>query len=44
MARILVRGGRVWDGEKFFFADVLTNDKLIEKIAPDITDSADYVF
>lgn len=44
MARILVKGGRVWDGEKFFFADVLTNDKLIEKIDPDITDTADYVF
>ncbi|MBR4116991.1 MAG: amidohydrolase family protein [Clostridia bacterium] len=44
MARILVKGGRVWDGERFFFADVLTNDKLIEKIAPNITDDADYVF
>ena len=44
MARILVKGGRVWDGEGFFFADVLTNDKLIEKIAPNITDSADYIF
>ncbi len=44
MARILVKGGRVWDGEKFFFADVLTNDKLIEKIQPNITDTADYIY
>jgi len=44
MARILIKGGCVWDGEKFFFADVLTSDKLIEKIAPNITDTADYVF
>ena len=44
MARILVKNGRVWDGESFFFADVLTNDKLIEKIAPNITDCADYIF
>lgn len=44
MARILVKSGRVWDGEKFFFADVLTNDKLIEKIQPNITDTADYFY
>ena len=44
MARILIKNGRVWDGEKFFFADVLTNDKLIEKIQPNITDNADYIF
>ena len=44
MARILVKNGRVWDGERFFFADVLTNDKLIEKIEPNITDTADYIY
>ncbi len=44
MAKILVKGGRVWDGERFFFADVLTNDKLIEKIQPNITDTADYIY
>ena len=44
MARILVKNGRVWDGEKFFFSDVLTNDKLIEKIEPNITDNADYIY
>ena len=44
MARILVKNGRIWDGEKFFFSDVLTNDKLIEKIEPNITDNADYIY
>ncbi|MBE6727877.1 MAG: hypothetical protein E7562_04425 [Ruminococcaceae bacterium] len=44
MAKILIKNGRVWDGESFFFADVLTNDRLIEKITPNITDSADYIF
>lgn len=44
MAKILIKNGRVWDGEKFFFADILTNDNLIEKIEPDITDNADYIF
>ena len=28
------------DGEEFFFVDILTNNNLIEKIEPDITDNA----
>ena len=44
MARILIKNGRVWDGEKFFFADVLTEDKVIAKIEKNISDDADYVF
>ncbi len=44
MARILCKGGRVFDGERFLFADVLTeNDKII-KIEPNITDTAEFVF
>ena len=44
MAKILIKHGRVWDGESFFFADVLTDGERISKIAPAITDSADYVY
>lgn len=44
MGKILIKNGRVWDGEKFFFADILTNNKLIEKIEPHISDKADYIF
>ena len=32
MARILINNGRVWDGEKFLFADILTEGKAIIKI------------
>ena len=44
MGKILIKNGRVWDGEKFFFADVLTVDDRIAQIAPDITDSGAYLF
>ena len=44
MARILIKNGRVWDGEKFFFADVLTDGVLIGKIAKNITDTADFTY
>ena len=44
MSRLLIKNGRIWDGEKFFFADVLTEDKIIAKIEKNISDNADYVF
>ena len=44
MARILIKKGRVWDGEKFFFADILTDGKVIAKIENNIYDKADYIF
>ena len=44
MSRLLIKNGRIWDGEKFFFADVLTEDKVIAKIEKNISDNADYVF
>lgn len=39
MAKILIKGGRVFDGEGFLTADVLTDGRVIAKIAPDIRDS-----
>lgn len=44
MARILIKNGKIWDGEKFFFADILTNGRIIAKIGENITDNADYVY
>ena len=44
MARILIKNGRVWDGEKFFFADVLTDNELVSKIEPNINEASDFVF
>ena len=44
MARILIKNGRVWDGDSFFFADILTDGELISKIEPTITDEADHIY
>ena len=44
MGKILIKNGRVWDGEKFFFADVLTDGGKISKIESDICDDAEFVF
>ena len=44
MEKILIKNGRVWDGERFFYADILTNGDRIAKIEPDITEAAEFVF
>ncbi len=44
MVRILIKNGRIWDGEKFFFADVLTEGEKIAKIQPKISDPAEFVY
>ena len=44
MARILIKNGRVWDGDSFFFADILTDGAFISKIESNITDEADYIY
>ncbi len=44
MAKILIKNGRVWDGEKFFYGDILTNDKHIEKIDTSINENAEYIY
>ncbi len=36
MTRILIKNGRVWDGEQFYYADVLTEDGIIAQIGPDL--------
>ena len=44
MAKILIKNGRIWDGDSFFFADILTDGALISKIESNITDEADYIY
>ena len=44
MAKILIKNGRVWDGERFFFADVLTDGQKITSIAPNIDAAYDYLY
>lgn len=44
MAKILIKNGRVWDGNRFLYADILTEENKVAKIAPQITDEATFVY
>ena len=44
MAKILIKNGRVWDGKRFFYADVLTDGEQIAQIQPNITEPAEFVY
>ena len=44
MSKLLIKNGKVWDGNKFLFADILTDNKRVVKIAPDITEDAEFVY
>lgn len=44
MSKILIKNGKVWDGERLYFADVLTENEKISKIADKIDETADFVF
>ena len=44
MAKILIKNGRVWNGEQFLYADVLTDKDKISKIAPSISENADFIY
>lgn len=44
MVQILIKNGRVWDGERFYNADVLTDGRIISKIAPNIACEKAYVY
>lgn len=44
MAKILIKNGKVWNGEEFFFADVFVDGKTISKIEPNLCVNADLIF
>ncbi len=44
MAKILIKNGRVWDGDRFFSADVLTKGSQIIGTAPKIDEAADFIY
>ncbi len=44
MGKILIKNGRIWDGEKFFFADILTENDKIVMIEKSIDENVDFVF
>ena len=44
MAKILIKNGRIWDGEKFFHGDILTQGRHIRKIDHLIDEKADFIY
>ena len=44
MSKILIKNGKVWDGERFYFADVLTDNEKISKIADKIDEAAEFEY
>lgn len=41
---ILIKNGKVWNGERFCFSDVLTDGERIKKISEQIADNSDFIF
>lgn len=44
MSKILIKNGKVWNGERFSFSDVLINDSKIIKIEENISEDAPFVY
>lgn len=44
MAKILIRSGEIFDGNRFFTGDILTDNGTIAKIAPHIDETANFTF
>jgi len=44
MGKILIKNGRIFNGDSFSFADVLTNAETVERIEPKIEENADLVY
>lgn len=44
MAKILIKNGKIWDGESFYFADILTDNEKICKIADKINDEVEFEY
>lgn len=41
---LLIRGGQVWDGQRFFEADILTEDDRVVEIGPGLSANATFSF
>ena len=44
MATILIKNGRIWDGERFFFGDVAVENGKVTQIADRIEEPAEFTF
>lgn len=44
MSKILIKNGKIWDGERFYFADVLIENEKISKIADKVNEDVEYIY
>ena len=44
MSKILLKNGRIWDGEKFYHSDILICDNKIERISENICEKAEFIY
>lgn len=44
MSRILIKGGKVFDGKRLVCKDIFTENEKISKIEPEINEACDFVF
>ena len=44
MTSVLIKNGRIWDGERFFYGDILTEDDRIVQIADRIEADAKHIY
>ncbi|MBQ2968113.1 MAG: amidohydrolase family protein [Clostridia bacterium] len=44
MTEILIKNGKVWDGKHFWFADVLTKNGKVNRIAESIDEKAEFMY
>lgn len=44
MEKILIKNGKIWDGHRFFYSDIMTHGNIIAKIESQISDVADFTY
>lgn len=44
MKNILIKNGRIWDGNQFFLGDVLIDNGIIDQISDEIKEDAGFIF
>ena len=44
MGKILIKNGKIWNGDAFLYADVLTDNGFIHSIEPNIKEDAEYIY
>ena len=44
MSKILIKNGKIWDGERFFFADLFVEQGKIARLAEGIETDADFTY